>query len=245
MTHRPVLILGATSDIGKAIAHGFAKQGRPIQLAARNTDGLDADCQDLNVRYQVEATVHRFDALAPDSFDQFFDDLPECPSVVVSVVGLLLDQAETERDIAAARLTADTNFLGPIMALEKAAARLSELPDETAIIGISSVAGDRGRAKNYWYGASKAAFTTALSGLRQKYAGTNLHVMTVKPGFVDTKMTEGMKLIRPLTAKPEDIARLVVNGLKKHKRIVVPWKWQVIMTGLRLLPERVFERVRI
>ncbi len=244
MTERPVLILGAGSDIGLALAHRFAKDGRPIQLAARRPAELEADRSDIALRHGIEVTAYAFDALALDRVEAFYDSLPTMPGVVISVVGLLGNQAETERDPEKARLVAETNFLGPTVALEAAARRLAELDEDTAIIGVSSVAGDRGRAKNYWYGASKAAYTTALSGLRQKYAGTKVHVMTVKPGFVATKTTEGMNLIGPLTATPEEIARLIAVGLRRRRRVVTPFRWRMVMTVISAIPEFVFDRLR-
>lgn len=244
MTKRPALILGARSDIGLAIAQRFAAAGHPIQLAARNPDTLERDRKDIEVRHHASVTVHAYDALAFDHIDAFFDGLPETPGIVVSVVGYLGDQAANETDPAKARLTVDSNFTGPTLALERAARRLADLGEDTAVIGVSSVAGDRGRATNYWYGAAKAGFTAALSGLRQKYARSRVHVMTVKPGFVATRMTEHMDLPKALTASPDEIADLVVSGWRKKRRVVTPLKWWVVMTIIKSMPEFVFERMK-
>lgn len=244
MTSRPVLILGARSDIGLALAHRFAAEGRAIQLAARDLDALQADQQNISLRHGVPVTKHRFDALAFDQIDAFFDSLPDMPGIVISVVGYLGDQSDTEQDPAKARLTVDTNFTGPTIALERAARRLVQLNEDTAIVGVSSIAGDRGRTTNYWYGAAKAGFSTALSGLRQKYARTTVHVMTAKPGFVATRMTEHMDLPSALTATPEAIADGIVRGLKKRRRIVTPFQWRIIMAIIKAMPESVFERMK-
>jgi hypothetical protein len=241
---RPVLLLGAGSDIGLALAHKLAARGRPVQLAARRPEALEPEASDISLRHGVEATVHRYDAADIEGAGAFLDALPETPGVVVSAVGLLGDQAETQDrpDRIAEIVTA--NFTGPAVALEAAAARLVRLPGDTAVIGIGSVAGDRGRARNYWYGAAKAGLETMLSGLRQRYAGSNLLVMTVKPGFVATSMTEGMDLPAPLTLSPDAQADLILRALDRRRPVAVHWKWRLVMGVIRNLPEFVFVRTK-
>jgi decaprenylphospho-beta-D-erythro-pentofuranosid-2-ulose 2-reductase len=243
-TKRPVLILGGGSDIGLAIARRFAAAGYPIQLAARRLDELVPERSDIALRHEVEVTSHHFDALEIDAVEAFFDALPEVPCIVVCAIGLLGDQAEAEREPRQAQLLAATNFIGPTIALEAAARRLALLDEATVIIGISSVAGDRGRATNYWYGASKAAFTTALSGLRQKYSGSKLHVMTVKPGFVASKMTVHLELPKVLTLDPSRLANLIYVSFLKRNYTVTPLIWSLIMFIIRNVPERIFGRLR-
>ena len=193
MSKRPVLLLGGRSAIGLAIARRFAADGQAVQLAARQHETLEPERSDISLRYDVPVTLHELDISDGASASRFFDKLPEAPGIVICAVGLLGDQDEVESDCDKARLIVETNFTGPTVFLEEASRRLSALDGNTAIVGISSVAGDRGRAKNYWYGASKAGFTTALSGLRQKYSRSRLHILTVKPGFVATPMTAAMK----------------------------------------------------
>jgi len=106
------------------------------------------------------------------------------------------------------------------------------------------VAGERGRAKNYLYGSAKAGFAAYLSGLRQRLDGTPVHVMTVKPGWVRTAMTEGMDLPAALTASPERIARLVKRALDRKRLVVTPFPWGAIMAVIRLLPESLFRKLR-
>jgi NAD(P)-dependent dehydrogenase (short-subunit alcohol dehydrogenase family) len=125
-------------------------------------------------------SLHRFDALEFDKFEGFLDNLPELPRIVVCAIGVLPDQDEAARDPALARHVIDSNLTGSALILEAAGRRLAALDESTALIGISSVAGDRGRARNYVYGAAKAGFSAWLSGMHQKYAHSRLHVMTVK-----------------------------------------------------------------
>lgn len=241
---RPALILGATSDIALAFARLLAAEGRELILAARDPARLDAACKDLTLRHGVKATALAFDARDPASAGALLDSLPLLPSLVVSFVGWMPPQDETARDPELARAVIESNLLGPAWALEEAARRLAALEGPTAIVGVGSVAGDRGRARNYWYGAAKAGFEAVLSGLRQKYARSRLHVMTVKPGFVATRMTEGMDLPAALTLTPEAQARLMLAALRRGRHVAVHWKWRLIMGVIRLLPEGVFRRMR-
>ncbi len=242
-TKPPVLILGARSDIALALAHAYAADGHPIQLAARDPERLAETRSDLAIRHGVTVTTHGWDALATDRAGAFFDALPETPGVVISAVGLLPDQAEAQRDPGLAALTVATNFTGPAVALEEAARRLAAAGGGT-IIGISSVAGDRGRAKNHWYGAAKAAFTAVLSGLRQQHARAGVHVLTVKPGFVATRMTEGMDLPKPLTDSPEALAKAVKRAADRRVHVYTPLKWRLVMGVIKALPEPLFKRLR-
>lgn len=131
-----------------------------------------------------------------------------------------------------------------MLILEAAGRRLSALDESTALIGISSVAGDRGRARNYVYGAAKAGFSAWLSGMHQKYARSRLHVMTIKPGFVATAMTERMDLPKILTTTPERLARRIVASLDRRRIVHYDMKWRVIMAIVKLIPERMYARLR-
>lgn len=240
----PVLVLGARSDIARALAHVLAARGHPMQLAARNASTLEADAADLTVRYQVKVTTHEFDATCTDSFAGFMSNLPEMPRIVISAVGLVGDQEANAADSALAAKVIATNFTGPALFLEEAARRLDALDGPAALIGISSVAGDRGRARNYVYGAAKAGFTAYLSGLRQKYSRSRLLVMTVRPGFVATAMTEGMDLPARLTATPEALAARIIKSLDQGRPVHIDPLWRLIMGIITFLPERVFMRLR-
>ena len=244
MNKKPVLVAGATSDIGKRCAHLFAADGHPIQLAARRPADLKPDAEDIAIRYNVPVSVHELDVLAPETIPAFFDALPEMPATVISAVGLMADQAVAEQDPAIADVLMRTNFFGAFRLLEEAAERLDRLEGPTAVVGISSVAGDRGRARNYWYGAAKAAFTAALSGLRQKYARSQVLVVTVKPGFVATRMTDGMDLPGPLVNSAEDIAAMIKKAVDRRRYIVMPRRWRLIMSILTHLPERIFAKLK-
>ncbi|MDE3123332.1 MAG: SDR family NAD(P)-dependent oxidoreductase, partial [Paracoccaceae bacterium] len=138
-----------------------------------------------------------------------------------------------------------TNFEGPAAILAAFANRFEARRSGT-IVGISSVAGERGRATNYIYGSAKAGFTAFLSGLRNRLAGKGVHVVTVLPGFVATRMTAGMDLPAKLTAQPSEVGRAVLRAVKTRRNVIyVRPIWQVIMAVIRNIPEGVFKGMKI
>ena len=158
---------------------------------------------------------------------------------------LLGEQAASERDAAAAERVMRTNYVGPALLLgalaERFAARGSGI-----LVGVSSVAGERGRAANYVYGSAKAGLTALLSGLRNRLAHSGVQVLTVKPGYVRTRMTAGMRLPAALTATPDAVAVAVVAALQARRDVVyVPRIWRLIMLLVRALPERMFKRMKL
>lgn len=163
---RSVLILGAASDIGRAIAREYGRAGRPVILSARNPERLQADVSDLRIRFSIPVRTEEFDVLKACNHDAFLDRLGELPHTVVCVIGLLGNQLRAEADAAHADLIIRTNFVGPAAILALVANRMAAR-GAGVIVGVSSVAGDRGRATNYVYGAAKAGFTVFLSGLRK------------------------------------------------------------------------------
>ena len=167
------------------------------------------------------------------------------PATVIVVVGLLGDQASASAEMRTAETVMLTNYVAPALFLGEVANRMERRGSGT-IIGISSVAGDRGRASNYTYGSAKAGFTAFLSGLRNRLAKTGIHVVTVRPGFVDTKMTAGMKLPPLLTAKPDALGEAVFAAEQKTRDdIYVKPIWRLIMLIIRTIPERIFKKLSL
>ncbi|MDQ0301620.1 short-subunit dehydrogenase [Ancylobacter polymorphus] len=227
------------------MAHKFAVLGHPIQLAARHASTLEPDKTDMELRYEVSVSLHEFDALATDSHEAFVAELPEPPRIAVCAVGLMGQQAESERDVASAARVMRSNYEGPVSILAVLANRFEERGSGT-IVGISSVAGVRGRATNYVYGSAKAGFTAFLSGLRNRLSKRGVHVVTVLPGFVATQMTEGMDLPAKLTAEPSEIADAIARAVERKKDVIyVRPIWRLIMLIIRNIPERIFKEIRI
>ena len=247
MTRRDgaALVIGATSDIGRAIAERLARQGRPLQLAARDSAQLEREANHLRVRWGADVSVHRCDVLAADAGTSLLDELDPLPEVAVCVVGMLGDQREAEMNPAAAELVMRTNYIGPALLLGALGERF-ERRGAGVIVGVSSVAGERGRAANYVYGSAKGGISAFLSGLRSRLAGADVHVVTVKPGFVRTRMTAGMTLPAHLTAGPMEVADRVVEAIRKRRDVVyVRRVWRPIMLAVRAIPEGLFKRLKL
>jgi decaprenylphospho-beta-D-erythro-pentofuranosid-2-ulose 2-reductase len=240
-----VLILGATSDIGFAIAKKFASEKHAIQLASRNVDQLKTFESDIEIRYGVDCSVHTIDAANFESHQSFYNSLSPQPDVTIYVIGYMNDNEKVIRNWNETVKTINANYTGAVSILNIIAADYEEKQKGT-IIGVSSVAGNRGRQSNYIYGSAKAAFTAYLSGLRNRLYHHKTHVMTVLPGFVYTKMTEHLQLPKLLTATPEEVANEVYNGFKKRKNVVyVKWFWRWIMLIITSVPEGIFKKKKL
>ena len=245
MTKNVLLILGAKSDIGIATAHRFAREGFDIQLAARNVDEIFSDCSDLSIRYGVNASCHEFDALDFSSHDEFIMNLPRLPTVAISSIGLLGIQSDSEKNINQAITVMRTNYEGIVSILGSLSNKFKARGFGT-LIAISSVAGDRGRGSNYIYGSAKAGLSAYLSGLRNSVHNNGINVITVKPGYVRTKMTSNQKLPKLLTTSPERVADSIFFAYKfKRKLIYIAPIWKYIMITIRLLPEWFFIRLKL
>lgn len=240
-----VLILGANSDIARAIARAYAKAGHDLILAARRHERLEADIADLKLRHGISARAVEFDALDVAGHARFLDGLGQLPDVVVSVVGFMGEQAANERDPEAASLVMRSNYIGPAAILGEAANRMAAR-GTGVVVGISSVAGERGRARNYVYGSAKAGFTAFLSGLRNRLHGTGVRVITVLPGYVATRMTEGVPTPGLLTAQPDEVAAAILAAERQRRDVVyVRPIWRLVMAVIRAIPEPVFKRLHI
>ena len=245
MSNDVILVLGARSDIAMAVAHRFAKAGFDIQLAARNVENLADNKSDLELRYDIFVSLHEFDALKIEKHESFLENLPTLPTIVVCAVGYMGNQLKSENSIEAASLVMSSNYEGPASILGLLANKF-EQRGSGCLVGISSVAGERGRATNYIYGSAKAGFTAFLSGLRNRLAKKGVHVITILPGFVTTKMTEGMNLPNKLTSAPADVADSIFRACQRNKNVVyVTFRWRILMLIFKHLPEVIFKKLKI
>ena len=242
---KTALILGATSDIAAAMAEQFAREGHPLILAGRDINKLRAMAEKLGRAHGVVCVPMAFDAIKTEGHRAFYESLDPRPGIVVCAFGDLPDQVKAQEDPALALHSIQVNYSGAVSILEFAAADL-EAKNAGHIIGISSVAGDRGRASNYVYGSAKAGFTAYLSGLRHRLFKSGVSVLTVKPGFVRTRMTEGLPLPAPLTATAEQAAAAIIKAMKKKQNTVyVLGRWRLVMFVVRNLPEFIFKRSKL
>lgn len=240
-----ILILGAKSDIAKAYSELFASKSHNLILAGRNIEELKAFKETLEKQYKIGVELKEFDALKFDSHQTFMDAVAEKIYGIVCCVGYLGDQILAEKAINEAQLIWNTNFLGCANILSIGASVLKK-KKEGFIIGVSSVAGNRGRKSNYFYGSAKAGFSAFLSGLRSQLLESKVHVITVKPGFVATKMTAHLKLPELLTTTPEVVAKTTFKALQKKKNVIyVKWIWRYIMWIIQLLPEAIFKKTNL
>ncbi len=243
-----VLILGATSAIARAVAAEFARRGYNLLLAGRDPGELHALAADLRLRYGVNAEGRPFDALALETHGPFVEDCCRASRDVLAgavlCFGYLGDQTVAEKDLREARRILDTNLLGSVSILSLLANHF-ETRREGFLCALSSVAGDRGRQSNYIYGAAKAGLTVFLQGLRNRLFRSGVAVITIKPGFVDTRMTYG----RPgmfLVASPEKAAKQIVKAILRGRDVsYVPGFWRPVMFLIRSIPEGIFKRMRL
>jgi len=239
---KTILIIGAKSDIALAVAHKFASEGYNLLLAARNSSELNVMVGDFEIRYKINVSAYELDILKYDTFINFIDSLNCLPDVVLCAVGILGDQKDDEKSFLNSTLVMRTNYEGPSLLLGEIANRF-EIRGSGSIIGISSIAGDRGRASNYIYGSAKSGFTAFLSGLRNRLHESNVSVLTVLPGYVETKMTSDLQLPKLITSNTNNISSTI---FKKHKNSETfypfPWRWIILL--IKFIPEKIFLRLK-
>ncbi len=241
-----LLILGGNSDVGFAVAHKFAeKKGANIILASRDAEALKKKAKDIEIRHQVKAEPVFFDATDYESHKEFYNNLDPKPDGVVAAFGYLGDQKTAQHDFHEAKKIIETNYLGVASILEIVAEDF-EKKGRGFIIGISSVAGERGRQSNYFYGSAKGAMTVYLSGLRNRLQRSSVQVLTILPGFIQTKMTENLDLPEKLLATPQDVAEDIYKAcVKKRDVIYTKWFWRWIMLVIKLIPEMIFKKLKL
>lgn len=240
-----VLIIGAKSDIAKEVARVYAKNGYDLYLAARQSDSLNDLANDIKIRSNVDVKLKEFDITDFKSHSNFYTNLESKPLGVIVVAGYMAEQKECENDFEKTLNTINVNYTGAVSILNVIANDM-EKNKNGFIIGVSSVAGDRGRKANYIYGSSKAAFSAYLSGLRNRLFESKVQVLTVKPGFVATKMTVGLDLPTKLTAQPEGVALDIFNAQQKSKDVLyTKGIWRLIMLIIKHIPEFIFKKLSI
>ncbi len=242
---KSILIIGGLSDIGLSTARLFAQNGYNIQLAVKNKNKLEKIINDFKIKYNSTVTAYNLDVIETETHKNFIENLIHIPDIVLCAVGYMGIQKDNEINAQLRQLVIKTNYEGPMNILSEFA-NIFEKQGFGSIVGISSVAGERGRANNYIYGSSKSGFTSFLSGLRNRLSKDNIQVLTVLPGPVRTKMTEGHKLPKFVTTTPEVVAKSIYNGVIKRKDIIyVTPIWRLIMIIIKFIPEKIFKNKKI
>ncbi|MDE2255709.1 MAG: SDR family oxidoreductase [Betaproteobacteria bacterium] len=250
ITGQRVLIFGVNSAIAQAVARLLVQRGCHVYGVGRNAEKLRAVLEDLRVRAGPDQRVGGCQADLDDIAAQpgWFDQAESFLGVIDVVLiahGVLPDQLVCQGDLATTMAALHSNALSAVALAEEAAHRLQARGAGT-IVAIGSVAGDRGRQSNYVYGAAKGMLALYLQGLRNRLAHHGVHVLTVKPGFVDTPMTAGFERKGWLWARPEQVARGIVRAMDKRRDVAyLPAFWFWIMLVIRSIPERLFKRLRM
>jgi short-subunit dehydrogenase len=237
-----VAVFGATSGIARAVAANLKAAGESLILIGRDAGALRDLARELGDEGIPQVT---WDVLDFASHAARFEALAAAHrlSGVFFAVGVLFPQDECERDPAKARLTFDANLTGPALILDRFAAHF-KAQGSGWISCVSSVAGDRGRGKVLAYGAAKAGLSAYLAGLRHRLAGTGVFVQTIKPGFVRTRMTAGVK--NRLMAEPDAVARDIAKALAaRRETLYTPGIWKWIMLIIRWMPAPIFRRMKL
>ncbi len=212
---KKVLILGANSDIAKNIAHQLSKKKYKLTLISRNIDDIKFFLDRLKINIE-EIEFICMDLKEIDKFQLYYENLKSKHDIVISAIGELSKDADSCK-INLIDQMINSNYIYPAKCLEVISNIFlrENSPKEKIILGISSVAGDRGRATNFYYGAAKSAFTVFLSGLRQKLSESKITIITVSLGFVNTKMTKKEKIPNLLNTNPEIVAKKIIECVEK------------------------------
>lgn len=242
-----VLVLGGTSEIGLAVARELARPRQAtVVLAGRDGAGLGAAADELRRSGAGRVEITAFDATEPGPHDQVLTAASELAGgdidVVVVAFGVLGDQAADEAGGEGAVRVATVNYVGAVSA-GLAAARYLKAQGHGAIVALSSVAGERVRRANFIYGSSKAGMDGFFQGLGDALAGTGVTVLIVRPGFVRTRMTAGMRPA-PFAATAEEVATATVGALRGGRQAVwVPAVLRPVFAIFRHLPRAAWRRV--
>lgn len=241
-----MIVLGSNSEIAQAFVEKVLEAGEKYQtvfLFTSNRETTQKFAQHIDVKFFQQTEIIELDLMKEIDYNKFDDITSDLLFCATGYLGEGTDEAlynnrNTERII-------DINFAKLVPVLNFFAAKMERQRSGTMIV-LSSVAGDRGRQSNFIYGSAKAGLTAYLSGLRNYMFSRKVHILTVKPGFMDTKMTEGLPLNPALTATPKQAAEGIYTAYKKKKNTayVLP-VWRVIMLIIKNIPEFIFKKLKL
>jgi len=242
-----VIVFGATSTLAKCMIRQLAETGSALYLVARNKEKLQATCDDAIARGARLCSFYAIEFDQNTNYETIFDQANKEVGVLDTCIiahGTLSDQQACEASEELMLEELDTNMLS-YLKIMRFAGNLFSKQKRGMIIPIMSVAGDRGRQSNYLYGTAKAAVATYASGQRNRLHTDGVHVLTVKPGFIDTAMTAHLKK-GLLWAQPETVASAILKAAQKRVNILyVPFFWRYIMFVIKAIPEQIFKRLKL
>lgn len=250
MKDEAVLILGATSAVAEHYARIQAKRGVVIVLVGRDGVRLEQIARDLRARGAQSVEVVILDLINPaggfeTAWLDFVTKAHGQVSVTLLAYGALGDQATAQADVQETLHILNANMTSACAWMTLAASYF-ERQGKGTLIGISSVAGDRGRASNYVYGAAKGGLSIFMEGLAHRFAGSAIRILLVKPGFIDTQMTAHILQKGPLWATPQQVATDIDKAANSGKNVIyTPWFWRLIMGIIRHLPQPIFHKLKI
>ena len=240
-----LLLLGATSGIGYATGLKFASKQFNLYLAARNAERLTEKAGEIDKEFHVKTEVLEFDATDTANHMAFAKKLPVNFDVVLIAFGINGEPEESKQGGAEAEKVMKTNFIG-VVSVVHALISCGKIGKGSTVIVISSIGGERGKRYNYLYGASKAALSFYLDGLRADLLSSGIRVLTVKPGYVDTKMLPVDRAPKIITATCETVASDIYRACKNGRNIIyTPWYWRYLMIIFRIIPGFIFNRLNI
>ena len=238
-SNKTVLVLGANSDVAKEAIKLYIKEGYKVIAASRSTDELNAFVEQQGFASNV--TVQYFDATAFDTHQQFYNNLPFKPNIVLYAAGFLKNNEQAMVDWDGSFQMMKVHYCGAVSILNIIVTDKNNTGLEK-IVGLSSLSGVRGRKSKFIYGSTKSAFTQYLAGLRQYLFPRNISVHVIVAGYIRSKMTAGLNLPESLMLEPSFIAKPVVYTPNRFT-IVPGFKWKIIYNVLKLMPEKLVARL--
>ena len=238
--NKTVLILGANSDVAKQCILQYLEKGFSIIAASRDLNSL-AEFVSQNKINSSKITLIAFDAVDFSSHQNFYDELPVKPNIVIYAAGFLVENKDALQNFEGAKKMMEVNYMGAVSILNIVAMDQSNKNLER-IVGLSSLSGVRGRKSNFIYGSTKSAFTQYLAGLRQELSSRKIIVNVLVSGYINTKINEGLELNKNLLMEPDYVAEHIVNAGNSFS-IVPNFKWKIIYHILKVLPESLVSKL--
>lgn len=240
------ILVGASSGIGAALAHRLADEGYQIALLARRAEMLETLTNEINSKHGATRAIHYVHDVTdyesvPELFRQIVADLGGLDTFIYNA-GIALKGNVEDYDFEKDRMMMEVNVIGAQAWLNPVAESFQNM-QSGQIVGISSVAGGRGRVGNPGYNTSKAALTCYLEAFRNRLTRYGVNVLTVNPGFVQTDMIKGTKKLF-WVIPPEQAAKDIYNAMNRRKQeIYTPARWRWVMLIIRNIPSFIFRKL--